>query len=48
MGIITTFIVVIFLAVILIPFVSVKGKGIITVTTVTAIAIFTSIYFRVR
>jgi len=43
MGIITTFIVVIFLAVILIPFVSVKGKGIITVTTVTAIAIFTSI-----
>ncbi|MFI5140139.1 MAG: proton-conducting transporter membrane subunit, partial [Sphingobacteriales bacterium] len=43
MEIIIAFIVVIFLAIALVPFLSVKWKGIITVSTVTIIAVFSSI-----
>jgi hydrogenase-4 component B len=43
MGAITAFIAVVFLAITFIPFVSVKWKGIITVATVTIIAILSSI-----
>ena len=43
MTIITTFIVIILSAIVLIPFVNVQWKGLITVTTVTAIAILSSI-----
>ena len=43
MTIITAFIVIILSAIVLIPFVSVQWKGMITVTTVTAIAILSSI-----
>ncbi|TAL47915.1 MAG: proton-conducting membrane transporter [Chitinophagaceae bacterium] len=43
MEIITAFIIIIFLAIVLIPLVSVPWKGLITVTTVTAVAVLSSI-----
>jgi len=43
MEIITAFIIIIFLAVMLIPYVSVNWKGVITVTTVTVVAVLSSI-----
>jgi hydrogenase-4 component B len=43
MEIITAFIIIIFIAVMLIPYVSVNWKGVITVTTVTVVAVLSSI-----
>ena len=43
MGIITVFILTILLAILLIPFISVKWKGIVTVTTVVTLAVLSSI-----
>src|SRR6266446_2308081 len=43
MAIVTAFIVIIFLSILLIPFISIKWKGIITVSAVCVIAVLTSI-----